>query len=81
MSDVTLDAAVEGFLQHKRALGRKYKSEEKELRLLIRFVQQRGAAALGEVTPALLEDFLGSRPRSCPRSFNHLRGVVACLFD
>ena len=81
MSDVTLEAAVEEFLQHKRALGRKYRSEEKELRLLTRFAQQRGTVELGAITPALLEDFLSSRPRSRPRSFNHLRGVIACLFD
>lgn len=81
MTTVTVDAIVEGFLKHKRVLGRKYQSEERELRLLLRFVEQRGVTALDEVTPALLEDFLASRPRSRPRSFNHLRGVVACLFD
>jgi len=81
MTLVTMDAAVERFLEHKRALGRKYHSEEAELRLLLRFVRQRGVTALDEVTPALLEDFLASRPRTRPRSFNHLRGVVACLFD
>jgi integrase len=37
--------------------------------------------ALDEITPALLEDFLASRPRQRPRSFNHLRSVVAGLFD
>jgi integrase len=36
---------------------------------------------LDELTPALLDDFLGSRPRSRPRSFNHLLGVVGCLLD
>ncbi|MGE5592533.1 MAG: tyrosine-type recombinase/integrase [Betaproteobacteria bacterium] len=51
------------------------------MRLLLRFVEQRGVTAFDEVTPALLEDFLASRPRSRPRSFNHLRGVVACLFE
>lgn len=81
MTAATVDAVVERFLKHKRALGRKYQSEERELRLLLRFVEQRGVTALDEVTPALLEDFLASRPRSRPRSFNHLRGVVACLFD
>jgi integrase len=81
MTAVTMEAVIEQFLEYKRALGRKYHSEEKELRLLLRFVRQRGVTALDEVTAALLEDFLASRPRSRPRSFNHLRGVVACLFD
>ena len=31
--------------------------------------------------PALLDDFLASRPRSRPRSFNHLLGVVRGLLD
>jgi len=81
MSGVTLNAVVERFLRHKRALGRKYQSEERELQLLLHYAEQRGVTALGEITPAMLEDFLASRPRSRPRSFNHLRGVVACLFD
>ena len=29
----------------------------------------------------MLDDFLASRPRSRPRSFNHLLGVVGCLLD
>ena len=72
-----LDTAVERFLEHKRALGRKYHSEEHELRLLVRFAGEHHARRLGQLTPALLEDFLASRPRSRPRSFNHLLGVVA----
>ena len=32
---------------------------------------------LDQLTPALLDEFVASRPRSRPRSFNHLLGVVA----
>lgn len=77
----TLGAVVQRFLEHKPALGRKYHSEKRELRLLVRFTAQRGVTALDQVTPALLEDFFSSRPRTQPRSFNHLLGVVGCLFD
>jgi integrase len=77
----TLEMAVEGFLAHKRGIGRKYHSEEHELALLVRFAEQHGACRLGQLTPALLEEFLASRPRSRPRSFNHLLGVVAGLLD
>jgi len=76
-----LGSAVERFLQHKRALGRKYHSEERELQLLVRFAGQHGVSYLSALTPALLEDFFASRPRSRPRSFNHLLGVVAGLLD
>lgn len=72
---------VERFLEHKRAIGRKYLSEEAELRLLLRFAQQRRITRVDQLTAAVLEDFFASRARGRPRSFNHLVGVVACLLD
>ena len=77
----SLDQVVDRFVAHKRALGRKYNSEESELRLLVRFCAERGVRRLSELSPALLDEFLASRPRSRPRSFNHLLGVVGCLLD
>ena len=38
-----LEMAVEGFLAHKRGIGRKYHSEEHELRLLLRFAGEHRA--------------------------------------
>jgi integrase len=78
---VTVAEAVAGFLEHKRAIGRKYQGEEAELRLLVRFARERRIVRLDRLTPAVLDDFLASRPRLQPRSFNHLRGVVVCLLD
>ncbi|MGH3370133.1 MAG: tyrosine-type recombinase/integrase [Nocardioidaceae bacterium] len=74
-------SVIEAFLVHRRALGRKYHSEEAELALLRRFANERGADRLDQLTSVLLEEFLASRPRTCPRSFNHLLGVVAGLLD
>lgn len=76
-----LASAVSQFLAYRRAIGRKYHSEEKELRLLVRFAAERCVTELGQLTPGLLEEFLASRPRFRPRSFNHLLGVVRCLMD
>jgi integrase len=76
-----LAALVDAFLAHKRALGRKYVSEEHELRLLVRFADARGTTDLDQVTSGFLDDFLASRPRSRPRSFNHLLGVIDCLLE
>lgn len=76
-----LTSIVEQFLAHRRALGRKYLSEQSELALLIRFAEARDVEDLAGLTPQLLEDFLASRPRTRPRSFNHLRGVVAGFLD
>lgn len=77
----SLELVVARFLQHKRALGRKYLSEQAELRLLVRFAAEHGVLRLEQLTPAILDDFLASRPRSRPRSFNHLLGVLGCLLD
>lgn len=80
-TDTSLADAVAGFLAHKRAIGRKYHSEESELRLLVRFTHERGVSRIDHLTAGLLEEFLASRPRTRARSFNHLLGVVSCLFD
>ena len=76
-----LGAAAERFLVHRRALGRKYISEEHELRLLVHFAECHGVRDLDQLTAASLETFLASRPRCRPRSFNHLLGVVRCFLD
>ena len=77
----TLVSVIEQFLAHRRALGRKYHSEEAELRLLVRFANERRVRRPDQLTAALLNEFFASRPRSRPRSFNHLVGVVACFLD
>jgi integrase len=76
-----LVAAAERFVEHRRALGRKYISEDHELRLLARFAKAHGIRDLDQLTAVSLETFLGSRPRRRPRSFNHLLGVIRCFLD
>ncbi len=78
--DMSIQAAIEKFIAHKRALGRKYHSEQRELRLLARFAAGRGISRISELTPGLIEEFLASRPRPRPRSFNHLLGAADGLF-
>lgn len=73
--------AVADFLTHKRALGRKYHTEEATLRMLVAFADGHGAKDLRGLSPALLDEFLASRPRRRARSFNHLVGIVGCLLD
>jgi site-specific recombinase XerC len=80
MSD-SLTAAVADFLAHKRALGRKYQTEEATLRLLLAFTGQQGVDGLHQLTPGMLEAFVASRPRVRARSVNHLVGVVCCFLD
>ncbi len=80
MNDNLTDSVTD-FLAYKRALGRKYNTEEATLRLLLAFTGQHGIDRLSQLTPALLEQFIASRPRTRPRSFNHLVGVVGCFLD
>ncbi|WP_345892466.1 tyrosine-type recombinase/integrase [Mesorhizobium amorphae] len=51
------------------------------LRMLDGYLNAQEIKTLAEITPALLDAFFLSRPRSRPRSFNHLIGVVGRLFE
>ena len=76
-----LAESITRFLAHKRALGRRYDVEEKQLRLVDRFLVEHRLTQLGELTPELLDLFLAGRPRQRPRSYNQLPGVLRRLFD
>ena len=76
-----LGGDIRRYLLHKRALGRKYVTEEAALRLFDRFVSERRIEQLAEVDSSLVEAFLGSRQRVPARSHNHLLGVIRGFFD
>jgi hypothetical protein len=59
-----LATAANDFLAHKRALGRKYQTEEATLHLLLAFADQHGIEELDQLTSCLLDEFVASRPRS-----------------
>ena len=71
---------IKAFLAHKRALGRSFRTEEAALRLFDRYLADQGIATIDAITPVLVEAFLASRPRTRPRSYNHLLGVPRRLF-
>ena len=60
---------MQAYLHHKRALKRKFQIEESVLRLLDRYLVEHEVGALTAITPTLIEDFLGSRPRRHARSY------------
>jgi site-specific recombinase XerD len=72
---------IERYLAQKRALGCRFRTEDRALRLLDRFLIERGIRGIDDIGPELVEAFLASRPRARPRSFNHLLCVVRRLFD
>jgi len=71
---------IQQFLAHKRALGQSFWTEEKALRLLDAFLIQRQVHCLAEITVELVEAFVAFRPRTRPRSYNHLISVLERLF-
>ena len=76
-----LGESIDHFLIHHRALGKCFDTEESALHLLDRFVyQQAGIVTLDTITPALVENFLQSRPRISDRSHNHLLNVLQRFF-
>lgn len=77
----SLAIAAADFLAHKRALGRKYLTEEATLRLLVTYAGLHDVFELHQLTPSLLDAFIASRLRSRARSFNHLVGIVGCFLD
>jgi site-specific recombinase XerD len=72
---------IRRFVVHKRALNRRFDTEERALRLFDRYLVLQGINDLASVTSAVIDAFLAWRPRSRPRSYNHLLGVVRRLFD
>jgi site-specific recombinase XerD len=76
-----LGAEMEQFVKYKRSIGRRYDVEETTLGLFDDYLIQHHVGSLSEVTPAFIDEFLRSRCRSRPRSYNHLRCTIGRLFE
>ena len=66
------------FIAAKRALGRKYKSEERGFRLFDTYLADHQVARPDDLTTELVDQFLASRPAGA-RHFNGLRNLVRRL--
>jgi len=75
-----LAAEMTDFLRHQRALGKRFINEERGLHLFDQYLVSEKVGAIAGITPTLVDAFLASRPRSRPRSYNHLLSVVRRLF-
>lgn len=72
---------IEQFLAHKRALRRRYDVEEGALALFDDYLVAHQITDVSAVGVDLIDRFLASRPRSRPRSYNHLRCTLVRLFS
>lgn len=72
---------IERFLAHKRAIGCRFRVEEFSLRLLDRFLVEQRVSRVEDISAAVIDAFLASRPRASPRRDHPLLGIVTRLFD
>ncbi len=80
-SGAPISGAIIRYLQIKRALGCRFNTEERALRMFTRFLAEQGVTRVDQVTDKWVDRFLASRPRLEPPSFNQLLGCVRRLFE
>lgn len=64
------------FVRYKQALNRRYRTEALALRLFDRYLCEHHVGGWECIDHTLIDNFLKSRPRARPRSYNHLVGVL-----
>lgn len=73
-------ATIRTFLNHHRALGKRFDSEEWTLKLFDRYLAERRIPTLAAITPAVVNAFMRSRHRPAPKSYNLLLSVLQRWF-
>ncbi len=76
-----LSEGMEKYLVHKRAIGRRFRTEENVFHILDRYLLREQISSAQQITPELLDSFLLSRPRKSPRGYNHLLSTIRGLFQ
>ena len=76
-----LAETIERYLEYKRALCKKYLSQEQSLRLFDAYLVNAGVSCIEEITPEVVNKFLASRPPSRPSTHNQLIGALRRLFE
>ncbi len=72
---------IRAFVEHKRALNRKYQTEAATLRLLDQYLVEHDITTWQQIDAQVIDAFLLSRPRGRPRSYNHLLGLTHRFFE
>jgi site-specific recombinase XerD len=73
--------SIELYLAHKRSLGKQLAKVGPMLHLLDGYLLAQGVVELLQVKRAHIDEFVASRPRHSPRSYNGLIGMLRGLFD
>ena len=76
-----LASGIRQYVASKRALGRKFATEERALHLLDHFLVEHRVQSIEEISPEILASFMASRPRKGPKSYNNLLGIVRRLLN
>jgi len=69
------------FLHYHRALGQRFDTEERALKLFDQYLGAHEIPSLAAITPTLVNDFVCSRRRQVAKSHNHLIGVLRRWFN
>lgn len=72
---------IAAYVEAKVAVGCRFATDARALRLLDRFLVAQRITTLEAITPDVIEAFLRSRPRGDPKSHNQLLGHVRRLFE
>jgi site-specific recombinase XerD len=72
---------INRYLEYKRALCKKYISQEQSLRLFDAYLVNADLTSIEEVTSQVVDKFLASRPPSRPNTHNQLIGALRRLFE
>jgi site-specific recombinase XerD len=75
-----LPAEMREFLAAKRALGRRYTTEESVLRLFDAYLAQQAVSSVADVTAEVVDAFLAAHAERRARSYNELLGIIRRLF-
>jgi len=71
---------LEAYFAHRSALGKKSRPARYTLKLLEQHLAANRIVRIDQITPAIIDGFLASRPRNTASSFNGMLSNVTCFF-
>ncbi|MBX9951472.1 MAG: tyrosine-type recombinase/integrase [Candidatus Obscuribacterales bacterium] len=72
---------INAYLKYKRALCKKYVTQEQSLRVFDAYLVETGLTTIDEITTQVVDKFFANRPPSRPNTHNQLIGSLRRLFQ